>query len=110
MEQKRPPLSLSVALAGFGPVITACWQSSADKRPDMDRVVQQLKALDQAVTAAAAPAPAPLGGAPGVPALLPPEQPAAASTEGHGEELAPVATSRTLPPWDGGVAGAPTGL
>ena len=53
MEQKRPPLSLSIALAGFGPVITACWQSSADKRPDMDRVVQELTQLDAIVSTSA---------------------------------------------------------
>jgi serine/threonine protein kinase len=109
MEQKRPPLGLSVALAGFGPVITACWQSSAEQRPDMDRVVQQLQALDEAVAAAAAPPPPP-GGASCVVALLPPEQAATTSTDGQGAELAAVATSRTLPSWDGGMAGAPTGF
>ena len=138
MEQKRPPLGLSVALAGFGPVITACWQSSAEQRPDMDRVVQQLQVLDEAVAAAAAPPPPP-GGASCVVALLPQEQAAATSTDGQGAELAAVATSttqpmwnaetgewnystkpdaelaavatsRTLPSWDGGMAGAPTGF
>ena len=138
MEQKRPPLSLSVALAGFGPVITACWQSSAEQRPDMDRVVQQLQVLDEAAAAAAAPPPPP-GGASCVVALLPQEQAAATSTDGQGAELAAVATSttqpmwnaetgewnystkpdaelaavatsRTLPSWDGGMAGAPTGF
>eukprot|EP00964_Phaeocystis_antarctica_P010591 scaffold5835_cov58-Phaeocystis_antarctica.AAC.4 len=104
----------------------------------MDRVVQQLQALDEAVAAAAAPLPPP-GGASCVVALLPPEQAAATSTDGQGAELAAVATSttqptwnaesgewnystrpdvelaavatsRTLPSWDGGMAGAPTGF
>ena len=54
--------------------------------------------------------PPPPGGASCVVALLPPEQAATTSTDGQGAELAAVATSRTLPSWDGGMAGAPTGF
>ena len=106
MEQKRPPLDLSAALAGLGPVITACWHSSAEQRPDMDHVVQQLQALDEALAASAGPPPPlpppplppppppPNDGASCVVAPLPPEQAAATSDTGLDVEI--VATSATL--------------
>lgn len=53
MEQKRPPLTLAPPLDGFGPVIMACWHSSAEQRPDMDRVVQELTQLDAIVSTSA---------------------------------------------------------
>ena len=95
MEQKRPPLGLSPALAGFEPVITACWHSSAEQRPDMDRVVQQLQVLDKAVSAAAAAPPPASGDASCLLALLPPEQ--AAATPPAGPDVETVATPATTP-------------
>jgi len=52
MEQQRPPIALQPPLEGFGALISACWSSKPEQRPDMARAVRELEALNDAVAAA----------------------------------------------------------
>ena len=45
MSRLRPALRPRTELQGFAPIISACWEHTADQRPTMAQVVEQLHAL-----------------------------------------------------------------